>query len=93
MHACLTSAFGAQPCFALGRSGPAQRIRLSTNGVRTFLGGAHGQAGLHLGGAGGLGRRHRLLPVDGFGFEPRLLLGVVQPLLEFGELLNGLVAT
>ncbi len=93
VHTRLTSAFGAQPCFALGGSRPTQRIRLSTNGVRALFGGAHGQAGLHLGGAGDLGRRHRLLPIDGFGFEPRLLLGVVQPLLEFGELLNRLVAT
>ena len=93
VHTRLTSAFGAQPCFALGGSCPTQRIRLSTNGVRTLFGGAHGQAGLHLGDSGDLGRRHRLLPIDGFGFKPRLLLGVVQPLLQFGELLNRLVAT
>ena len=40
-----------------------------------------------------LGRGHRLLPVDGFGFERRLLLGVVQPLLELGQFLDGLGAT
>ena len=93
MHACLTRALCAQPCLAFGGRGATQRIRLPANGVRAFLCRAHRQPGLDLGGTGGLGGRHRLLPVDGFGLERRLLLGVVQPLLELGELLDGLVAT
>ena len=88
----LAGALRTQPGLALGGRGPAQRIRPSANGIRAFFGGAHGQPRLHLGGAGRLGRGRRLLPVDGFGFERRLLLGVVQPLLEFGEFLDGLVA-
>ena len=86
----LAGALGAQPGLAFGRRGAAQRIRPSANGIRAFLGGAHRQPGLDLGGAGGLGGRRRLLPVDGLGVEHRRLLGVVQPLLQLGQLLDGL---
>ena len=93
VHACFTCALSTQPGLALGSRGPTQRIRPAANGIRTLFGGAHRQASLHLGRPCSLGRRRRLLPIDRFGFERRLLLGVVQPLLEFGELLDGLIAT
>ena len=47
----------AHPRLAFGGGRAAQRIRPSANGIRAFLGGAHRQPGLHLGGAGGLGGR------------------------------------
>ena len=56
----LARALGAQPGLAFGGRRPAQRIRPSANGIRAFLGGAHGQPRLHLGGAGCFGRGHRL---------------------------------
>ena len=76
----LAGTLRAQPRLTLGRRRAAQRIRPSANGIRAFLGGAHRQPGLDLGGAGGLGGRRRLLAVDRLGVERRLLLRVVQPL-------------
>jgi hypothetical protein len=92
MHARLTCSLRAQSGIALGTSSPAQRISLATNGVRTFLGRTHRQPSLYLGRSRSLGRRRRFLSVDGFGFERRLLLRVVQPLLELGEFVDRFIA-
>ena len=90
VFAGLPCALRPQPGLPFGRCGAAQRIRPPANGIRPLFGGAHGQPGLHLGGAGCLGRRDRFLALRGRGVEQRRLLGVVQSLLELGELLDGL---
>ncbi len=95
-------AFGARPALTFGARGSAQRIRFAANRFRAFLGGAHGQPGLHLHGpclgqcgggflavtTGGFGARRAHAVVD-LGFE----FDAAQPFLEIGQRRDCLFAT
>ena len=85
---------GPHPRFAFGRGRAAQRIRPPTHRVGAFLGGPHRQPGFNFDASGGFGGSRDLLTGGcrtGFcGVFVLGFLGVAQPGLEFGDLLNGL---
>ena len=84
-------ALGANACLAFSGRRPAQRISPSPNGIRALLGGTHAQPRLHLGGAGRFGRGLHVLTVDRGRLRDGLgVLSGAQPVLELGELLDGL---